>query len=140
MNRLSINRYKYFTVLVFSLVLLSACATTAVPEIKFEDRVMGRWNAILTGDLAGAYEYLSPGYRSSVSSLDYQRSILQKRVQWKNAEYIESNCTETTCKAKIYLDYVLYGALPGVKSFEGRQAIQESWVLTDGNWYLVPKN
>ena len=122
-------------------MLLSACATsTSVStETQIEQRVNARWDALLTGDLAGAYEYLSPGYRSSVSSLNYQRSILLKRVQWTNARFIESNCTETTCKAKINLDYVLYGALPGVKSFAGTQAIHESWVLTDGNWYLVPE-
>jgi hypothetical protein len=32
----------------------------------------------------------------------------------------------------------LYGALPGVKSFDSTQVIQESWVLVDNRWYLVP--
>jgi hypothetical protein len=85
------------------------------------------------------YEFLSPGFRSSVSSVQYQRSILLRKVKWSGARYIESECTETTCKVKISLDYIVYGVVPGVESFEGTQQIEESWVQVDGNWYIVPK-
>ena len=139
MNRLSINRFKYFAVLVFSLVLLSACATTEVPESKIEDRVMGRWNALLSDDLAGAYEYLSPGYRSSVSSNQYQRTLLLKKVQWTHAEFRSSECEESVCEVHVLVGFAIYGALRGVKSFKGADDVEESWVLNGGQWYLVPK-
>lgn len=119
-------------------LLLSACATTSQTGAIIEKRATARWNALLSDDLAGAYEFLSPGFRSSVSSTQYQRSILVQRVKWTGARYVESDCTETTCKVKISLGYTVYGALPGVKSFDGTQIINESWVLSDGNWYLVP--
>ena len=122
-----------------SLLLLSACATTARTENTIEKRATARWNTLLSDDLAGAYEFLSPGFRSSVSSTQYQRSLLLKQVKWTGARYVESECTETTCKVKISLDYTVYGALPGVSSFDSTQTIQESWVLSDGNWYLVPE-
>jgi hypothetical protein len=119
-------------------LLLSACATTVPKANDIEQRVTQRWNLVLSGDLAEAYEYLSPGYRSSVTSTQYQRAILLNKVKWTGVRYIESDCTETVCKVKISIDYTLYGALPGVKSFEGTQAVEESWVLSDGNWYFVP--
>ncbi len=122
-----------------SLLLLCACATTARTENSIEKRATARWNAVLSGDLAGAYEFLSPGFRSSVSSTQYQRSILLKQVKWTGARYMESECTETICKVKISVDYTVYGALPGVNSFDSTQTIHESWVLVDGNWYLVPE-
>ena len=121
------------------LLLLSACATTAPTGDSIEKRAMDRWEALLSDDLAGAYEYLSPGFRSSVTSTQYQRSLLLKRVKWTDARYVESDCTETTCKVKISLDYAVYGVLPGVKSYKGTQTIQESWVLNEGQWYLVPE-
>jgi hypothetical protein len=99
---------------------------------------MARWDAVLSDDLAGAYEYLSPGYRSSVPSARYQRMILQNKVRWTKADYIESECEETTCKVKILLHFTVYGALPGVKSIDGSDYIEESWVKNDGQWYLVP--
>ena len=134
------NRFKCFAVLLITMVLLTACATTAVPESKIEDRVMARWDALLSDDLAGAYEYLSPGYRSSVSSNQYQRALLLKKVQWTSAEIKSSECEESVCKVVVVVGFAIYGALRGVKSFKGVDYVEESWVLVDGQWYLVPKN
>jgi hypothetical protein len=133
------RNYTIFIALCCCLLMLSACATTSRTEKSIEARVTARWDTLLAGDLAGAYEFLSPGYRSSVSSLQYQRSLLIKRVQWKGARYIRSECKEITCKVAISLDYVLHGALPGVTSFDGTQTVYESWVLADGQWYFVPE-
>jgi len=125
--------------LICSLLLLSACATTTRTADNVENRAMARWNALLSNDFDAAYEFLSPGYRSSVSNLHYQRTLLLKKLKWNNASFVESDCAETSCKVKISLDYTMYGGVPGVQSFEGTQAVTESWVLIDRVWYLVPK-
>ena len=138
MRCFSIDRFVSLLAVACSVLLMSACATTVSTQTQIEERVMGRWDSLLSGDLAGAYEYLSPGYRSSVSSLQYQRSMLLKRVSWKSAKYIESECAETVCNVKISLGFAVYGALPGVKSYEGTQTVKESWLLVNGQWYFVP--
>ena len=56
-----------------ALLLVSGCATVVPDEDLVEQRAMARWNALLSDDLAGAYEYLSPAFRSSVTSVQYQR-------------------------------------------------------------------
>jgi hypothetical protein len=125
--------------LLCSLLLLSACATTDKPKAaSVEERATTRWNTLLSDDLAGAYEFLSPGYRSSVTSLQYQRSILLQRVQWTGAEVRGSECTDNTCKVSVLLSYRITGALPGVRTFEGKKDVKESWVRVDDMWYLVP--
>jgi hypothetical protein len=121
-----------------SLLLLSACDTSETSKGTIEERATARWEALLGDDLADAYEFLSPGTRSSVSSAQYQRSILSQKVQWTGARFIESECVESSCKVRISLDFALHGVLPGVKSYEGTREIEESWVLVEGNWYLVP--
>lgn len=123
---------------VCGLLLLSACATTASLESRVEDRAMARWDALLSGDLAGAYEYLSPGIRSSISSLEYQRSVLLNPIQWTSVKYINHECKETTCKVMIKLAFKVSGVLPGVPSMEEEMDISESWILTAGEWYFVP--
>ena len=143
MNYSAIHRCLGLAGVVCSLLLFSACATTENAAIEskksgIEERVMGRWDAYLNGDLSGTYEYLSPAVRSSVSSLQYQRSLLAKKVVWTSADYIESECEETVCNVRILLGFTVYGALPGVSSFKDTQEIDESWVLVDGNWYFVP--
>lgn len=125
-------------VLIGSLLLLSACISNTTKTSTVEERATVRWEKLLSGDLAGAYEYLSPGYRSSVSSLDYQRAMLLNRVQWTDAQYKSSECTELTCDVKIQLGFKVSNVLPGVKSYEGEKDIVESWILVDGIWYLVP--
>jgi hypothetical protein len=126
-------------VVACGLLLLSACATsTSVsPESQIEERANARWEALFSGDLAGAYEYLTPAYRTSVSSLAYQRSVLLKRVVWTSAKYVESACVESICKVKFEVGFTISGAIPGVKSYKGTQKIDESWVLIDGQWYFV---
>ena len=121
------------------LLLLSACATTMQTGDSIEKRATARWDALLSGDLAAAYEFLSPGYRSSAPSVQYQRSLRVKRVSWTEATYTESDCTETTCKVKILLNYTLHGVVPGVSSFTGSDVVEESWLQRDNIWYLVPK-
>jgi len=120
-------------------LLLAACATTTPRESSIEARATARWDALLSGNIATAYEYLSPGYRSSVSSLQYERSILNRQVQWTGAKYTGSECAEKTCEVQISLGYRVAGALPGVKVFEGTKDIEESWVMINGLWYNVPK-
>lgn len=136
-----LNMKKGMTVpgMVLCAIWLTACVSAVSPQQPMEERAMGRWDALLNGDLAGAYEYLSPGARSSVSSLQYQRSILLKPVQWKSAEYVEENCGESTCIVKILVKFSIRGALPGVRSFDDEDIVTESWVRIDGVWYYVPE-
>ena len=120
-------------------LLLAACGPQLTTEQLLEQRANDRWAAYFSDDLKTAYNYLSPGYRSSVPFEQYQRNLSLLKIKYNQAQYVESDCTETVCKVQISLKYTVYGALPGVKSYEGIKIIVESWVLTDGNWYLVPK-
>ena len=91
-------------------LLLSACATTNQTEDTLEERAMLRWDALLSGDVEAAYEFLSPGYRSSVTMLQYHRALLLSKVKWKDAKYIKDECEETICNVKISLGfYCLWG-------------------------------
>jgi hypothetical protein len=119
--------------------LLSACAGNPARNQTVEQRSMSYWDALTHGELTEAYEYLSPGYRSSVSLNAFQRQMLLKKVKWTDATYIESDCTETVCKVKISLGYTVFAAVPGVKSFSSKQTINQNWVLVDRVWYLVPE-
>ena len=141
MTRVFLNvRGVVLLTLCAGILLFSACATTKPTSEVIEQRAVGRWDALLSEDVEAAYAYLSPGYRSSVSYKQYNRSLLLIQVNWTGAKYIESVCEENTCNVKILLNFTIYGALPGVKSLDSKQVIEESWVLVDGTWYLVPKN
>jgi hypothetical protein len=133
-------RIGLFYMLSVSMLLLTACAAAPTKEKAVEERAMARWDAYFSGDIGRAYEYQSPAYRSSVSLLQYKRVLFNNKVNWTGARFIESNCEEKSCKVKISLKYTVNGAVPGLRSFSSEQEIEETWVLTSGNWYLVPEN
>lgn len=138
MKYVTTNKFSCLIILC-GLLLLSACATSTGPEAtSVEERATERWGALLSDDLAGAYEFLSPGYRSSVTSVQYQRSILLQRVQWTDAKVRGSECSDDTCEVSVLLSYKVLGGLPGVREFDGDKHIKESWIKADGVWYLVP--
>jgi hypothetical protein len=124
--------------LLLACLLLFSCAGTGNSN-NIEVRAQTRWDSLLGGDLAGAYEFLSPGLRSSIGSLDYQRVLLMTKVRWTAAEVLESECDEDACTVKVNIKFLLLGAVPGVKKFEGHQVISESWVRVDGQWWYVPQ-
>ena len=141
MTKLIFSRnYVYLLAVCCGLLMLSACTTSQQKEATLEERAMARWDSLLIGDVEAAYEYLSPGYRSSVSLLQYHRTLLLSKVKWTGASYVKGECEESTCNVKILIDFTIYGALPGVKSMNSKQSIEESWLLVKGTWYLVPKN
>lgn len=124
-----------------SALLLAACATTGdSPEGAVAERAQARWDTLLAEDIEGAYAYLSPGYRSGYSLLDYYRKLGSMRVKWTDAQVKESNCSESSCKIQISVDYVAYGAVPGVQAFPSTTLVEEDWVQAGGEWYLLPGN
>jgi len=126
-----------FTALAAAL-LLAACAATATRPEDVATRAQARWDAVTQGDFATAYQYLAPGYRSSVSSVQYQRSLLTQKVHWTGAKVIDSDCSDNTCKVSISLDFEVVKPVPGLNKYDGTQKISEDWILADGQWWYVP--
>lgn len=120
---------------------LAGCATMT-PQSEEEavlERAQERLDLLLAEDLAGAYEYLSPGYRSGVTLPAYQREVLTRPVRWTSAQAIESDCSEDVCNVRIALEFEVYGAVPGMTRFKSPGSSEERWLRIDGQWYFVPK-
>jgi len=128
---------KPLTVLIV-VTLLSSCVATAMKTENIEDRVNGRWAALFGDNIEGAYKYLTPGYRSSVSLPQYRRALETQAVKWTSAKYVDSKCDERTCDVKVQVGFTVYGAIPGVKSFSSMQYADETWIMVDDQWYMVP--
>jgi len=119
-------------------LLLQSCAAAGKRTETIEDRVNARWAALLGNDVATAYQYLTPGYRSSVSLDQYKRAIASRKMKWTSAKYIKSDCDENTCTVQVEIGFTVYGVLPGVKSMDSSQFANETWILVDKNWYMIP--
>ena len=119
---------------------LAACASGPAKRPNVEDRAKERLDLYLAQDYAAVYNYLTPAYRSSVSSVAYQRSELLRKVRYTGGELINSDCLEDVCKVKISMDYVIFAPVPGLSKWENKTVITQNWIWTEGNWYLSPNS
>lgn len=121
------------------LLALTACTGMQTREqASVEKRAQERLDLIFAGNLGAAYEYLSPGYRSGISSLDWQRAFLSRKVHWEGAQIISSECEEDACKVRISMDFIVFAAVPGASRVELTDVVTENWIRSDGQWFLVP--
>jgi len=129
---------------VYYALLLAGCATTTgtAPDdsLAVESRANERINLIIAGEVLKAYEYLSPGYRSSVSPESYIAEMVTRKLSWTHAELLESECTENHCTVSFKIDYTVPSPVPGVRKFEFFDNFDEDWIFTQRQWWFVPKN
>ena len=127
--------------ILLSIMLLSACATTA-PDTSDDvvvQRAQARWDALLSRDYAGAYAFYSPGYRSTVSVVDFEIHFRMRRIRYSSAEYLDLSCEENTCMVRFNLGYRVNSPVPGVKVWDGYDVVEEQWVKTGDEWWYLPQ-
>ena len=122
-----------------AVLALSACATTPGGDDKrVVDRAQARWNAITGNELEAAYEYYSPGYRSATSLIDFGTEIRLRKVRYTNAEYLDHQCEESRCTVRFMVGYRVFAPVPGMRQFDGKQVVEDTWVKTSGEWWYLP--
>lgn len=120
-------------------LILTACSSVPVQPESLGDRAQARWDALLAQDFEEAYSYLTPGYRSSVSSRDFEIGFLLRRVGYTSAEYIDSECQIDACDVSMKIGYMIIAPLRGVNVWNSKTTIEEKWIRIDNQWWHLPK-
>lgn len=100
------------------------------PQKLVADLAAARWEALINGDFAKAYSYLSPGARE-VMSLDLYKAKI-RGGNWKKANVDSVSCVQDQCKVFMAVEY----SYRDIKSIETR--LSENWLRRDGKWWFVP--
>ena len=101
------------------------------PEEIVKARAQQRWDALLKGDLDGAYGYLSPGSRAVNTADAYKASI--RAGFWKAAAVEKVLCgSEDSCEVQTQIEYVVRGS-------RVKTPLAETWIRQQGNWWYVLK-
>ena len=123
--------------------ILSGCAGNQTSEDKSADRVVqraeARWEAVLSDDLETAYTFYTPGYRSTVSVVDFGVSMKLRRVRYISAEFLDKTCENQRCVLRFKVGFAVERPAPGVETFESKSVLEEVWLNTDGEWWFLPK-
>jgi len=135
-------RHRRVALLLMATAMLAGCAgISKTPEDVVVERAKARWDAVISGDYETAYSYYTPGYRSSTSLVDFALVLRARRVNWTSASYVDHQCEEKRCKLTFKIGFRLIAPLPGVTTYNGFQFLEDTWILTDGEWwYLPPKD
>ena len=126
---------------LLAVLLLTACATTstASPEDIIKERAQARWDALLEGDFATAYSYLSPGYRSAITVVDYEIGVRMQKVQYRLAEYQGHSCEKNVCTVRFKVGYRVVKPVPGLDNWESDSMVSEQWIKSNGEWWFLPQ-
>lgn len=124
-------------VLVLTMLALGGCAMAPKTDPVVE-RAQARWNALVAGDLETAYSYFSPGYRSTTSLIDYGVTMRTRPVKWTSAAYKDHSCEGSRCIVRFDIGFQVPRPVPGMKIWNGKDVVEDTWVQTEGQWWYLP--
>jgi hypothetical protein len=132
LNRLTI---KLLPLLVAS--LLAACTTLGggLAEGQVRKQANERWNALVATDFSRAYEFSTPGFKSTVP-LDAYKARFGRAVVWVSGEVVDVSCPEAAkCIANVRVEYK---PSVGEKTYGDTTYthINETWLLVDSRWSI----
>lgn len=120
--------------------LLAGCAAVEPrpPEDVVAERAQARWAALLDGDIEEAHQYYAPGYRDGVSVDSIRARMKGSRLNWREVELEEIECSESLCRPVFMVRYDYRSPLPRVGTVNSAARLEERWIREGGNWYYVP--
>lgn len=145
----TIHRAAPLLLAAFALAL-SACTTTggsrsdekasASARGTLETRALERWKLLIASKAGEAWDYLSPGVRSTWPREKYAGEMTQRPVRWEKVDlFQEPVCeAEDACTVKLLVTYSMDVPLPNVGRVSSPAVLEEKWIALDGVWYHVP--
>ncbi len=118
------------------LLTLAGCANKANPD-NVDRRSVERWNYLIAHEAEKAYDYLTPGYRTTKTRDAYAIAMNGRPVQWKAAKFMGKKCDADRCKVAVDVTYSMN--MPALhKTTEATSTQSETWILVNGEWYFFP--
>jgi len=135
MLRKSSSRFAW---LFLAAAFLAGCAAIAPakPEDVVRQRAQARWNALMEGDWAQAYRYMSPSYRALVEQKRYANQF-GGGAAWLAAEPVKVACAEDRCTVEMKVTIrPLLGARAGDPA---TTYFDETWIREEGQWWMYQR-
>lgn len=126
---------------------LVACAgqpkiKDAVPaEEMVARRSAERWAYLIERKPELAWDYLTPGYRSTNDVEQYAAQMKNRPVQWQSAEVGEVACDEekSSCFVKVQVGFKIRASLRMVGEVAAQSEVGERWLKSGDAWYFLPE-
>ena len=118
---------------------LAACTPVKKDDASGVDkRAQERWNLLIAHQAEKAYDYLTPGYRQTITREKYAAQRNDVAVKWKGARVTGRNCEADSCSVTVMIDALV--PMPGVSQNHATSLpTEERWIKVSGNWYYLPE-
>lgn len=116
-----------------------AATSTVAPEDQAKQRALRRWDLLIERRFEEAYDLLSPGYRQTLSKEAYVKTMKDRPVQWTRVIFNKATCEPGVCVVEIQVNAQFQMPVMRVGTVDALNMVSENWILSDGEWYLVPQ-
>ena len=108
---------------------VSSSSSSEQKQKVVAERAQARWDVLIKGDVASAYQFLSSGSRAS-TSLDLYKAKMKPGL-WRQAKVDKVDCEGEICKVMMLVTY-------DAKQMKGIETpVAETWIIENGSaWYV----
>ena len=125
--------------LALATVFAGGCATNA-PKTKMpktvQERAIKRWELLIAHKAEDAYDYLSPGFRTTKSRDDYAHEMNYRPVAWKAVHFMDQQCEADTCTVRLEMEFSV--PMRGAPKASGVSVVEEKWIRVSKDWFFLP--
>ncbi len=103
-----------------------------------KEKSVQRWDYLIAKKADKAYDFLSPGYRTTITRENYAFGMNNRPVSWEAVNYVDQQCEADVCTVHLKLKYKVAVSLHGVRQIQGDSPVTERWIKDSGRWYFLP--
>ena len=128
--------------LIFGVLALAGCGMLKKDEDAsvIQQKAVQRWDYLIAHKGGKAYDFLSPGYRATVTRESYAAGMNNRPVDWESAKFLDQKCDAESCTVRVQLKYRVMINLHGMRKIQGDSPVTERWIKESGRWYFLPDN
>ncbi len=106
---------------------------------ELQARVEERWKLLIDGKGEQAYDFLTPGVRSTLARDAYGDEMRSRPVKWLSAEALDGECEATSCAARVLISFQFRMPATGAGDIKSQSALTERWVKLGDTWSHLPE-
>jgi hypothetical protein len=117
---------------------LAACAAVKKDDgAAVEARATERWDFLIKHQAEKAYDYLTPGFRQTITRQKYADQKNDPAARWKSAKVSGHSCDADSCTVTVQIGTEV--RIPGLaKAQFATLPTEEHWVRSGREWYYLP--
>jgi len=105
-----------------------------------EKRAVERWNLLIAHKAEKAYDYLSPGSRSTETREKYAADMNNRPVHWQTVTYVDRKCDDPdACTLQLQATYSVNMSARMGQDVQSATLVWERWIRVGGQWYYLPE-